>query len=111
MHPFFSDRVLVEHRAKDIVTGGDGGWEVHITDEQGVVADLAKRDGAEVAKMAMQEERGIRLETEKAERRERLKARQREEQQSGERVKEKRKKKKLSEMGRGQRTVRPGDPE
>lgn len=111
LHPFSAARVLVEHRAKDIVTGGDGRWTVQVMDKEEVVAELAKRHGAEVARTAMQEVPGLRLKTEKPHRRETPNVGQREEQGAGRAPKENRKKKKLSEMGRSQRTVRPGDPE
>jgi len=50
---FTPERILAEHRAKNIIEGGDGGWKVGMTDDADAVAELAKRDGDEVAAWGM----------------------------------------------------------
>ena len=59
MQPFTPERLLVEHRAKNIIEGGDGGWKVDVGDDPDIVAELAKRDGAAVAAWGLKHDRQV----------------------------------------------------
>lgn len=59
VQPFTPERLLVEHRAKDIIEGGDGGWKVDVSNDPDIVAELAKRDGAAVAAWGLENDRQV----------------------------------------------------